>query len=60
MEQEIASLTAQLIQQVGFPIAVAFWLLARTDKRIEQMTTVLQEIAKTMAVIKEKINGDGE
>ena len=60
MEKEAASLMAQLIQQVGFPIAVAFWLLWRTDRRMEKMTAALEEIAKTMAVIKEKFDGDDD
>lgn len=54
---EITKLVAQLTQQVGFPIAVAFWLLWRTDKKLVKMTEVLEKIATTMALIEKSMNG---
>lgn len=54
---EFANLVSELVQQVGFPIAVAFWLLWRTDRRLTKMTEILNEIAKTMALIERSING---
>jgi len=45
-----------IIQQVGFPIAVAIYLLWRYEMRMKEMTDVLGEISKTLAVIKDKID----
>lgn len=36
----------ELVKTLGFPIAVACWLLLRTDKRLEHMHEMLHEIAK--------------
>ena len=47
----------QVVQQVGFPIAVAVWLLWRTDKRLDKMAEILQQIATTMALIEKSVNG---
>ena len=33
-----------LIAQVGFPIAVAIYMLGRTDKRLDALTTAIQEL----------------
>ena len=41
----------KVIQQVGFPIFVAIWLLYRTDKKLEKMTDVLQKVADNLALI---------
>jgi len=46
------------ISQVGFPIAVAMWLLFRTDKRIEKMTEILGSIAITMGKIETELRQD--
>jgi hypothetical protein len=54
---ENAQWVSQLVQQVGFPIAVAFWLLWRTDKKLVKMTEVLEKIATTMALIEKSMNG---
>jgi hypothetical protein len=41
----------QLIQQVGFPIAVAIYLLWRYDKRFQDMNTSLNSINTTLALL---------
>ena len=33
-----------LIAQVGFPIAVAIYMLGRTDKRLDALTNAIQEL----------------
>ena len=33
-----------LIAQVGFPIAVAIYMLGRTDKRLDALTQAIQEL----------------
>ena len=45
----------ETIKQVGFPIAVAIYLLYRYDNRLRDMTVVLTEIAKTLSEIKGKL-----
>ncbi len=55
---DVAKVLADLTQQVGFPIAVAIWLLWRTDKKLQKMTDVLNEISKTMALIERALNGN--
>lgn len=44
-----------IIQQVGFPAAVALWLLWRTDKRLEHMAEILASIAVTMGKIETEL-----
>jgi len=46
----------KLIQQIGFPIAVALWFMFRTDKKIEKMTEALREVKEVLARIAR--NGD--
>jgi len=41
-----------LIQQVGFPIAVAIFLLWRYERRLKEMTNVLSEVNTTLTTIK--------
>jgi len=50
----------KLVQQVGFPIAVSIYLLWRYEKRLQDMNNILGEIAKTLAVINEKLNDNKE
>lgn len=40
-----------LIQNVGFPIAVALYLLFRYDKRLGQHCEVLKKINEKMAIL---------
>ena len=40
-----------LIQNVGFPIAVALYLLFRYDKRLGQLSEVLKHINEKMAIL---------
>jgi hypothetical protein len=47
-----------VIKDVGFPIAVAIYLLWRYDQRMKEMADVLGEIAKTMEVIKNCVQDD--
>jgi len=42
----------EIIQQIGFPIAVAIFLLWRYDKRLKDLTEVLHKIATTIEVLK--------
>jgi len=49
-----------LLQNVGFPIAVAIYLLWRYDKRLEEMTEVLNKICTKMEVIKNTLSGDSK
>ena len=50
----------KLIQQVGFPIAFAIYLLWRYEKRMKEMTDVLAAISTTLAIIKDKIKIEKE
>jgi hypothetical protein len=45
----------RLIQSVGFPIAVSIYLLWRYEQRMRDMTNVLNDIAKTLEIIKERV-----
>jgi hypothetical protein len=58
MEKTILDGFIMVIQQVGFPIVVAGWLLWRTDKRLETLSTVLTEIAKSLATINAHLEDD--
>ena len=57
---------SDFIQQVGFPIAVALWLLLRTDKKLDKLTDAMNEINVPLAsivtalekIIKENKEGD--
>ncbi len=37
MDQTVLSIIIQLVSSVGFPIAVALWLLLRTDRTIQDL-----------------------
>ena len=50
---------SDFIQQVGFPIAVALWLLMRTDKRLDKIADLIGQIAITMKAIEKTFDGDG-
>lgn len=44
-----------LIQQVGFPIAVALYLLIRYDNRLGELTKIMSGIATNMELIRDHI-----
>jgi len=44
-----------LIQQVGFPIAVALYLLIRYDNRLGDLTKIMVQMATNMEIIKDHI-----
>lgn len=44
-----------LIAQVGFPMAIAIYMLGRTDKRLDALTQSLQELT---SLIRESIGSD--
>lgn len=44
-----------LIAQVGFPMAVAIYMLGRTDKRLDALTQSLQELT---GLIRESVGAD--
>ena len=48
----------KLVQQVGFPIAVAIFLLWRYDKRLGDMVACLNEIKLALQSLKEAISND--
>lgn len=50
----------QFIQQIGFPITVAVWLLWRTDKRLEKMTDVLNDISANIKLIHQAVSASNE
>lgn len=45
MPQELTT----LIAQVGFPMAVAVYLLGRTDKRLDALTKSIRELTDTIS-----------
>ena len=59
MTDPIVTPISNFIQQVGFPIAVALWLLWRTDKRLDKIAELIGQIAITMATIEKVIDSDG-
>ena len=48
----------KLIQQVGFPIAVAIYLLWRYDQRLGDMVKCLTDIKVALVSLKEAIDND--
>jgi len=51
----------KIIQSVGFPVAVAIYLLWKYEKRLKELSDIMQEMSKILAIIKEyvkKANGD--
>ena len=41
IEVSTAETVIELVKQVGFPIVVAGWVMFRTDKRMEDLTTAI-------------------
>lgn len=44
------------VSQVGFPIAVAFWLLYRFEETITENTKAIRELRTEMARLREQQN----
>jgi hypothetical protein len=36
----------EIIKQVGFPAAVAFWFMFRTDRRLDKLTEAIHTLAE--------------
>ena len=49
-----------VIRQVGFPAAVALWLLWRTDKRLDRLAEILGQTAITMKGIETILGRDND
>lgn len=56
MESETLKIVFEFIRTVGVPAALAFWLLYRTDKRIEDLTKAVRAL---IAVIKGELPEEG-
>jgi hypothetical protein len=49
----------EFVKSVGFPIAVAIYLLWRYEQRFIKVTDTLVKIGETLAVIKDRICDEG-
>ncbi len=58
MDQTVISFIVQLVSSVGFPIAVALWLLLRTDRTIQELRDRMMEASEDIEeTIKESREG---
>ena len=57
-EYPILKPVGDLIAQVGFPIFVTCWILARTDKRMDRLAEIMSKIEVSMAKIEEHLSDD--
>ncbi|MBB3113936.1 hypothetical protein FHS18_006052 [Paenibacillus phyllosphaerae] len=48
MDQHILTLITSAVGDFGFPIVITAYLLLRYEKRIELLTTTVQELKQTM------------
>ena len=56
MEQSIIDTIIKVIQQLGFPIFVAVWLLIRTDKIMRELKSVIEKQCELINKVLEKEN----
>lgn len=45
METEMVDLFLRVISQAGFPIFVAVWLLLKSDKQMEALTSAIEKMS---------------
>ena len=57
VEGSITKQIVYIISQVGFPIVVCFFLLIRYEKKLDKMTTTLQDMCNKGNIVLEKLNG---
>jgi hypothetical protein len=44
----------KIVANVGFPIAVAAWLLVRMEQRMENLTAAIAELRQAIILLNEK------
>jgi hypothetical protein len=53
---DIFSSAVQVVQQVGFPIAVSFYLLFRLEKKVDKQTEVMQSAVVALTALKDSVD----